>query len=61
MSRRYKSSNSKQPFNRYTYEQLSKIECESDETVDFYSVILDASFPYKTEENKWVCQLKVVD
>lgn len=61
MSRRYKSSNSKQPFNRYTYESLAKIEAESDETVNFYAVILDASFPYKTTDEKWVCHLKVVD
>ena len=29
--------------------------------MNFYAVILDASFPYKTTDDKWVCHLKIVD
>lgn len=68
MSKRYKSSVNKKPFNKvsifkaqYTYEQLAKMEEENEDWVQFYGVIIDATFPYKVSENRYLCNLKVID
>ena len=37
------------------------MDAEHDEQVNFYGVIIDANFPFKQAENKYVCNLKVVD
>lgn len=33
----------------------------SGEAQNFYGVIIDATFPYKTNKDKYICSLKVVD
>jgi hypothetical protein len=37
------------------------MEVENDDWVQFYGVIIDATFPYKCDENKYICNLKVID
>lgn len=37
------------------------MEVENDDWVQFYGVIIDATFPYKVDENKYMCNLKVID
>lgn len=61
MSRRYKSSASKRPFSKYSYDSLGKIDEDTEEYVSFYGVIIDACFPYKLEDGKYMTHLKVVD
>jgi hypothetical protein len=61
MSRRYKSSASKRPFSRYSYDSLGKIDEDTEEYVSFYGIIIDACFPYKLDDGKYMCHLKVVD
>ncbi len=46
---------------QYTYEPLGKMEEENEDWVQFYGVIIDASFPYKISENRYMCNLKVID
>lgn len=40
---------------------LGKIDDDVDDYVNFYAVIIDASFPYKDSTGCWNCHLKVVD
>ncbi len=37
------------------------METENEDLVQFYAVVIDASFPYKVDENKYMCNLKVID
>lgn len=37
------------------------MENENEDLVQFYAVIIDASFPYKADDNKYMCHLKVID
>lgn len=37
------------------------VEEECPEAVNFYAVVIDACFPYKVDEKKYMCYLKVID
>ena len=46
---------------RYEYTELNKVSLTSSETHHVYGVIIDATFPYKTNKDKYICSLKIVD
>lgn len=46
---------------RYDYEELGKVSVTSSDTHHVYGVIVDATFPYKTNNDKFICSLKIVD
>lgn len=46
---------------RYDYTELGKVSVTSSDTHHVYGVIVDATFPYKTNTDKFICSLKVVD
>lgn len=46
---------------RYEYQELAKVSLASSEHQHVYGVIIDASFPYKVNKEKYVCSLKIVD
>ena len=46
---------------RYDYREIGSIEEETEEAINFYGVVIDACFPYKVDEKKYMCYLKVVD
>jgi hypothetical protein len=48
-------------YTRYEYREIGNIEGETQEAVNFYGVVIDACFPYKVDEKKYMCYLKVVD
>jgi hypothetical protein len=46
---------------RYDYTELGKVSVTSSDTHHVYGVIVDATFPYKTNNEKFICSLKIVD
>ena len=46
---------------RYEYTDLGKVSVTSSDTHHVYGVIVDATFPYKSNNDKYVCSLKIVD
>lgn len=40
---------------------MAKAPLTSPDPQHLYAVIIDASFPYKTNKDKYICSLKVVD
>lgn len=47
---------------RYQYEELAKVSTtEIDQRVNFYGVVIDATFPYKVADSKYIVSLKVID
>ena len=46
---------------RYEYTELGKVSVTSSDTHHVYGVIVDATFPYKTNSEKFICSLKIVD
>lgn len=46
---------------RYEYTELGKVSVTSSDTHHVYGVIVDATFPYKTNNEKFICSLKIVD
>jgi hypothetical protein len=46
---------------RYSYTQLSNVALTSSAEHHVYGVIIDATFPYKVNKDRFVCSLKVVD
>lgn len=46
---------------KYEYIDLAKVQLASDDLHYVYGVVVDASFPYKTSSDKYVCTLKIVD
>lgn len=46
---------------RYEYQELAKVSLASSDHQHVYGVIIDASFPYKANKDKYVCSLKIVD
>jgi len=46
---------------KYEYVELSKASLSSAEPCHFYGVIVDATFPYKVNADRFICSLKVVD
>ena len=47
--------------NRYDYQELNKVSLISSSECHFYGVIVDATFPYKVNSDRFICSLKVVD
>jgi hypothetical protein len=48
-------------FQKNEYTELAKASHVDGSPVSFYAVLLDATFPYKTNNNKYVCSLKITD
>jgi len=46
---------------KYEYVELSKASLTSSDPCHFYGVIIDATFPYKANTDRFICSLKVVD
>jgi len=46
---------------RYEYQELAKASLTSNDHQHVYGVIIDASFPYKVNKEKYICSLKIVD
>jgi len=50
---------------RYNYTELAKVKLSEDERINFYGVIIDATFPYKVADgagdSKYIVSLKVID
>jgi hypothetical protein len=46
---------------RNDYVELSKASHVDGSPVSFYATVLDATFPYKTNNNKYVCSMKITD
>ena len=46
---------------KYEYVELNKASLTSSEPCHFYGVIIDATFPYKCNADRFICSLKVVD
>jgi len=46
---------------RYDYTELGKVSVTSSDTHHVYGVIVDATFPYKANSEKFICSLKIVD
>jgi len=42
------------------YSPLDELEVNQDQ-VNIYGIVVDASLPYKTSNNKYVCTIKIID
>lgn len=47
--------------NRNEYVEIAKASAVDNNPKSFYATIVDATFPYKTNNNKYVCSLKIAD
>ena len=45
----------------YEYTNIGSIEEENEASINFYAVVIDACFPYKVDEKKFIYYLKTVD
>ncbi len=62
MSRKYKAStHRRRAFYRYTYESFKSMDMEHEDQVSFFGTVIDACFPYKIDNGRYMCNLKVVD
>jgi hypothetical protein len=46
---------------KYKYVELAKASLTNPEPQHFYAVVIDATFPYKTNSERYICSLKIVD
>ena len=46
---------------KYEYTELAKCSLQSSEEQNVYGVIIDATFPYKVNQQLYVCSLKIAD
>ena len=46
---------------RYEYTDLAKVSLTSNESHNVYGVVVDATFPYKINSERYVCSLKIID
>nr|AAC27615.1 alpha telomere binding protein [Oxytricha trifallax] len=46
---------------KYEYVELTKAQLTSVTAQHFYAVVIDATFPYKTNQERYICSLKIVD
>jgi len=46
---------------KYEYTELNKVSLTSTDLHNVYGVIIDASFPHKVNQEKYVCSLKIID
>jgi len=56
-----KKSPAKGALTKYTYHELAKAPVLSTDPVHFYGIIVDATFPYKVNSDRFICSIKVVD
>jgi hypothetical protein len=43
----------------YSYTQFNKLD--SEEVINIYGVITDATFPYKSKDGRYICHVKLID
>jgi stress-induced morphogen len=46
---------------KYEYTELAKVSLTTTDFHNVYGVIIDATFPHKVNQEKYVCTLKIVD
>ena len=46
---------------KYEYTELAKVALTTTDLVHIYGVIVDATFPYKVADNKYIVSLKIID
>lgn len=46
---------------KYEYTELGKASLSTDLVSNVYGVIIDATFPYKVNQQLYVCSLKIID
>jgi hypothetical protein len=46
---------------RYEYTELNKVSLTSNDDHNVYGVVIDATFPHKVNQEKYVCSLKIID
>ena len=46
---------------KYEYTELQKVSLTGSDTHNVYGIIIDAAFPHKVSEDKYVCSLKIID
>lgn len=56
-----KKKNGEAPHQKYQYVSLSDASLMFDDGQHFYAVVIDATFPYKTKHDRFICTLKIVD
>lgn len=47
--------------NKYKYTELAKASLTSGDEQNFYAMVIDATFPYKTNKDYYICSMKIVD
>lgn len=43
------------------YTELNKASLASSSTFNVYSIIVDATFPYRVSQDRFICSLRVID
>lgn len=51
----------KKDASRNEYVQLDQAKLTSTEQCNFYAVVVDATFPYRVSNDRYICSLKVID
>ncbi len=46
---------------KYEYVELAKVSLTNSDLQNVYGIIIDASFPHKVSEDKYVCSVKIID
>lgn len=46
---------------KYEYTELAKVSLSASDSHNVYGIVIDAAFPHKVAEDKYVCSLKIVD
>lgn len=46
---------------RYTYTELGRASLSSSDEQNVYGVIVDATFPYKVNQQLYICSIKIAD
>lgn len=46
---------------KYEYTEISKVSLTGLDSHNIYGVVIDASFPHKVSEDRYVCSLKIID
>lgn len=46
---------------KYEYSELAKVSLTACDSHNVYGIIIDAAFPHKISEEKYVCSVKIID
>lgn len=46
---------------KYEYTELGKVSLTASDAHNVYGIVIDAAFPHKCSDEKYVCSLKIVD